>query len=94
MPRDQIGTWISEILPIQSLVPEEYQRWRPLVQDAIFYVFTHLSEKRLAPKIASTRSSRRYPLRNAPVASYLQDAGPAKAGTGAGPQPPPRSAAT
>src|SRR5689334_17363665 len=52
MPRDQIGSRISEIVPIDFLVPGEYQRWRPLVQDAFAYVFTHLSEPRLAPKIA------------------------------------------
>ncbi len=50
--RAQIGGWISRIIPIETLVPDEAARWRPLVLDAIQFVFSHLSDDRLAAKIA------------------------------------------
>ncbi len=51
MNRGEIGAWIDRLLPIGNLVPESALRWRPLIQDAIRYVFTHLDEKRLQAKI-------------------------------------------
>jgi ubiquinone biosynthesis protein len=39
-------------VPIEFLVPDAAARWRPLVHDAMEFIFTHLSQARLAPKIA------------------------------------------
>ncbi|HUI57498.1 MAG TPA: AarF/UbiB family protein [Bryobacteraceae bacterium] len=52
MRRREIGQWIRKLVPIETLVPEITQRWRPLVRDAIEYIFMHLSEQRLAPKLS------------------------------------------
>ena len=50
--RTAIGNWIStRIVPAEALVPEEYRRWRPLVQDSMQFVFSHLSGRRLATKL-------------------------------------------
>jgi ubiquinone biosynthesis protein len=42
-----VAGWI----PIATLVPDADQKWRPLVQDAFQFVFSHLSKPRLAVKI-------------------------------------------
>jgi len=49
--RRQIGQWIKQLVPIETLVPETARRWGPLVRDAIQYIFTHLSPQRLAAKL-------------------------------------------
>src|ERR1041384_5158951 len=49
--RGDIGNWIAQTLSIETLVPEIYARWRPLVRDAIQFVFSNLSDARLATKI-------------------------------------------
>lgn len=50
--RTVVGNWIStRIVPAEVLVPEEYRRWRPLVQDAMQFVFSRLSDRRLATKL-------------------------------------------
>jgi ubiquinone biosynthesis protein len=49
--RQRIGAWIRQIVPIEILVPESALPWRPLVQDAIQYVFLHLDERRLTAKL-------------------------------------------
>jgi len=49
--RERIGRWVIERLPAEDLVPEKYAPWRPLVQDAMLFMFIHLSIKRLAPKL-------------------------------------------
>jgi ubiquinone biosynthesis protein len=49
--RDRIGRWVVERLPTQELVPDRYARWRPLVKDAMLFMFLHLSVERLAPKL-------------------------------------------
>ena len=49
--RDRIGRWVIQRLPAEDLVPDEYAHWRPLVQDAMLFVFLHLSAERLAPKL-------------------------------------------
>ena len=49
--RDEIGTMISQMLPVESLVPDIYKDWRPVVRDAVAYVGSHLSPGRLAPKL-------------------------------------------
>src|SRR5690349_1919447 len=50
--RETMARWIvDEIVPIESLVPESYLKWRPPVRDAMMYVVAHLSPQRLAPKL-------------------------------------------
>ena len=49
--REQIGRWVIERLPAEELVPEKYAHWRPLVQDAMLFMFLNLSIDRLAPKL-------------------------------------------
>ncbi len=50
--RAEIGRWIVErFVPVEALVPEQYQKWRPPVRDAMLFVVSRLSEARLAPKI-------------------------------------------
>jgi len=45
------GAWVTRIVPVETLVPEAARRWRPLVQDAIQFVFSRLSDRRLAAKL-------------------------------------------
>jgi len=49
--RERIGRWVIQRLPAEELVPNEYAHWRPLVQDAMLFMFVHLSIDRLAPKL-------------------------------------------
>jgi ubiquinone biosynthesis protein len=49
--REQIGRWVIQRLPAEELVPEKYAHWRPLVQDAMLFMFLNLSVDRLAPKL-------------------------------------------
>ncbi len=38
-------------MPVEALVPAEYENWRPPVRDAMLFVISHLSDARLAPKL-------------------------------------------
>lgn len=50
--RTEIGKWIVEqLVTVEALVPAEYVNWRPPVRDAMLFVFSHLSDARLAPKL-------------------------------------------
>ena len=49
--RNEIGIWISHLLPAEALVPEIYAQWRPLVRDAMVFVMSRLSTPRLASKL-------------------------------------------
>lgn len=49
--RRQIGQWIAQLVPVDFLVPEAYRSWRALVEDSMQFVFSRLSEQRLAPKV-------------------------------------------
>src|SRR6516162_7254570 len=50
--RQAMARWIvDEIVPVQSLVPESYLKWRAPVREAMMYVVAHLSPARLAPKL-------------------------------------------
>ena len=50
--REAMARWIVDgIVPVESLVPESYLKWRPPVRDAMTYVVAHLSARRLAPKL-------------------------------------------
>jgi len=50
--RESMAKWIvDEIVPVDALVPKAYLEWRPPVRDAMVFVVTRLSAKRLAPKL-------------------------------------------
>ncbi|HEY1341203.1 MAG TPA: hypothetical protein VGF59_27020, partial [Bryobacteraceae bacterium] len=49
--RREIGGWITRLVPVDFLVPEDTARWRPLVRDALEFLFTRLSAGRLAAKL-------------------------------------------
>ena len=49
--REDVGRWIAQVAPIQLLIPDVYSQWRPVVSDAIQFVFSHLSTPRLATKL-------------------------------------------
>jgi predicted unusual protein kinase regulating ubiquinone biosynthesis (AarF/ABC1/UbiB family) len=49
--RNEIGEWIATLLSVESLVPEAYVEWRPLVHDSMAFVASHISDGRLAPKV-------------------------------------------
>jgi ubiquinone biosynthesis protein len=50
--REAMSRWIvDEIVPVESLVPESYVKWRAPVREAMMYVVAHLSPGRLAPKL-------------------------------------------
>src|ERR1035438_5050770 len=51
MLRDELGSWVIRLLPAETIVPEIYAAWRPLVQDAMLFMIAHLSAARLAPKL-------------------------------------------
>ena len=48
----EIGKAIAGMVPVETLVPEEHQPWRPLVRDAMEFVFSRLAPARLRSKIA------------------------------------------
>jgi ubiquinone biosynthesis protein len=48
---EQIGAWVLSLVPVEALVPEEHAAWRPLVREAMGFIFSRLSERRLASKI-------------------------------------------
>ena len=50
--RETMALWIvDDIIPVNSLVPESYLKWRSPVRDAMVFVVTRLSPSRLAPKL-------------------------------------------
>ncbi len=51
MLRDELGGWVIRLLPAETVVPEVYAAWRPLVRDAMLFMIAHLSAARLAPKL-------------------------------------------
>ena len=54
--RNEIGRWISHVLPADALVPEIYAQWRPLFRDAMVLVMSRLSTPRLAWKLVEQSS--------------------------------------
>ncbi len=50
--RDTMAQWIvDEIVPVATLVPPAYLKWRPPVRDSMMFVVARLSPARLAPKL-------------------------------------------
>lgn len=48
--RADIGKWVTTIVPVETLVIDKYRKWRPVVEDSLQFVFSHLSDRRLATK--------------------------------------------
>lgn len=44
--------WIETLIPPEKITPDAYREWRPLVRDALSFVFSRLSPARLSEKIA------------------------------------------
>lgn len=66
--REEVGRWVSQAVPIHSLVPDVYAQWRPVVRDAVQFVFSRLSVSRLATKLVEQVD---LPLDTAPGARLL-----------------------
>ncbi len=49
--RELMGRWALLIMPVEDLVPDAYAQWRPLVQEALRFILSLLSDARLAPKL-------------------------------------------
>lgn len=49
--REAIRGLIGSIMPLETLVPEVYTNWRPVIRDAVAYVGSQLSVERLVPKL-------------------------------------------
>ena len=49
--RDEVGRWVAQAVPVHLLVPDVYAQWRPVVRDAVEFVFSRLSASRLATKL-------------------------------------------
>lgn len=56
MNRAAIGEWIGQLVPIDTLVPPDGTGWKPLVQDAIRFIFVHLDQRRLEEKVREQMS--------------------------------------
>jgi ubiquinone biosynthesis protein len=50
--RRQLGQLLSRLLPLEALIPDIYQKWRPIVRDGVAFIGAHLSSARLAEKLA------------------------------------------
>jgi ubiquinone biosynthesis protein len=50
--RSETGAWVLSLVPVEALVPDEHAAWRPLVREALGFVFSRLSEGRLISKIS------------------------------------------
>jgi len=66
--RAALGNWIAQRLSLETLVPEVYRKWRPLVRDAFRFLFERLSEERLAEKLVEQSN---LPLDTPPAARLL-----------------------
>jgi ubiquinone biosynthesis protein len=49
--REEMSRRVLQFLPAETLVPDLYKHWRPLVDDAMFFMMSRLSAARLAPKL-------------------------------------------
>jgi ubiquinone biosynthesis protein len=49
--REDIAHWMADLLEIRLLIPDIYREWRPLLEDSIFFLISHLSAARLATKL-------------------------------------------
>ncbi len=49
--REQIRGLISQLMPLETLVPAIYAPWRPVIRDCVAFVGSQLSTERLVPKL-------------------------------------------
>jgi ubiquinone biosynthesis protein len=49
--RNKLEGILSELLPVEELVPPIYEQWRPVVRDGFGFIAARLSPDRLIPKI-------------------------------------------
>lgn len=49
--REQIRGLISQLMPLERLVPDIYAAWRPVIRDCVAFVGSQLSTERLVPKL-------------------------------------------
>lgn len=66
--RDDVGRWVAQAVPVDLLVPDVYAQWRPVVRDALQFIFSRLSASRLATKLVEQVD---LPLDTAPGARLL-----------------------
>jgi hypothetical protein len=56
--RAAMARWIvDEIVPLESLVPEAYLKWRPPVRDAMMFVGARASHRCVLPRSFSSNSN-------------------------------------
>jgi ubiquinone biosynthesis protein len=49
--RDALEDLLQALLPVDELVPDVYENWRPVVRDGISFIGARLSPQRLIPKL-------------------------------------------
>ena len=49
--RSKLEEILSQLLPVEELVPPIYEQWRPVVRDGFGFIAARLSPDRLTPKI-------------------------------------------
>jgi ubiquinone biosynthesis protein len=49
--RDVVQGLITALLPVEELVPDAYENWRPVVRDGFAFIGARLSPERLIPKL-------------------------------------------
>jgi len=49
--RDTVEDLLRTLLPVDELVPDGYERWRPVVRDGFAFIGARLSPERLIPKL-------------------------------------------
>lgn len=54
--RDVVEDLLRAILPVEELVPDGYEKWRPVVRDGFAFVGARLSPERLVPKLVEQLS--------------------------------------
>lgn len=54
--RDVVEDLLRAVLPVEELVPDAYEKWRPVVRDGFAFVGARLSPERLIPKLVEQLS--------------------------------------
>jgi ubiquinone biosynthesis protein len=66
--RDALGRRVAQTLSLETLIPDVYSQWRPLIRDSFQLVFSRLSDERLAEKLVDQAD---LPLDTPPAARLL-----------------------
>ena len=67
--RAALGSWIAQVAAVETLLPDAYSKWRPLVRDSIEFLFSRLSAERLAAKLVEQVD---LPLDTPPARRFLE----------------------